>query len=112
MSIEKIVRPFQESDVFNARVLAPQQPALGDAPEDVVLEWEGKADAKWTEEPVPATMGFTTEMVEDKSRRVTESIRVENPDDSSQFVEIERIKSTVFKDQANGKEIPIKMDWS
>lgn len=112
MSVEKIVRPFQTGDVFNARVLPPEQPPLETGVEVVALEWAGSAESKWIEEPPPATMGFTIEWIEDKRRRVTEKVRVENPDDPSQFVELERIKSTVFKNNKSGEEMPFKMDWS
>lgn len=112
MSVEKIVRPFLPGEVFDARVLAPGQPPLEAVVEEVVLEWAGSVDAKWLEEPPPVMMGFQATWEEDRDRRVTEQVRIENPDDSSQFVNIERIKNMVFKNNKTGEEIPLKMDWS
>lgn len=111
VKLEGIVRPFQEGDVFNARVLAPAQPPIG-AAEVVVLSVTGSAEAKWIAEPDPTSFGITVSWEEDKSRRVSEKVRVENPDDSTQYVEIERIKQMVFKNRGTGQELPLKMDWS
>lgn len=110
-ALEKIVRPFQTGEVFNARRLAPALPHNATPPDDVLITVEGSAEAKYTEEPGPASLGYTVEWIEDKSRRVTETVRVENPDNSDQYVELERIKQMVLKNNKNGEEIPIKMDW-
>src|SRR5687767_11083462 len=89
---EEIIRPFQKEQLWTARVLAPRPPAP--LPEEVsgdgVLEWRGSAQAKWVEEPSPMLMGFTTAWREDAAQRVTEEVRVENPDDPEQFVMVER----------------------
>jgi hypothetical protein len=113
MSLEKIVRPFQLTDVFTARVSPPEIPATEEPSSEPnsVLEWAGSAEAKWEEEPAPATLGFTVEWTEDKSRRVTETVRVTNPDDDDQFIDVERIQKMVLKNNRNGEEIPIKLDW-
>ena len=103
MSIERIVRPFQINNVFTARIAPPVQPA--EEPSDLVhLEWEGSAATSYSEEPAPGTMGITVEWKEDEERRVTETVRVENPEDPSQFVEVEKYKEATFKNLVTGQE--------
>lgn len=109
-SMERVVRPFQNGDVFTARVLPPVQPVNEVLP-PVHTSIIGAPDTTYDEEPAPVTLGFQVEWQEDHSRRVTDQVRVENPDDPSQFVEVERIKSTVFKNSKTGEELPLKLDW-
>lgn len=112
MSVEKIVRPFQAGDVFDARVLAPSQPAFEPNTDEASLTWKGSAKAEYNEEPAPMMLGFTAEWAEDTGRRITEQVRVTNPKDSDQYVDVERIKQMVFKNQKTGEELPLKMNWS
>ena len=112
MSLEKIVRPFQNGDVFTARALIPVQvPVPADAPDAALITWKGEQESVYSEAPPPYVQGFTAEWIEDKTQRITENVRVTNPDDDSQFVELERIKKMVIKNNVNGDEIPIVMDW-
>lgn len=111
MTIERIVRPFLPAAPFDARTLAPDQPAVGDAPDTAHLDWSGNADASWSEEPSPVLMGVQVTWEEDRSRRKTETVRITNKDDPSQFVDVERIKQMVIKNSVTSEEIPIKMDW-
>jgi hypothetical protein len=106
VSLERVVRPFQNGDVFTARILLPNIPAAGfQFSQDVpILEWSGANPAKYTEVPSDLQLiGFTVDWSEDKTKRVTESVRVENPDDSSQYVMIDRIKSTVLYNSQTGQ---------
>lgn len=114
MTVERIVRPFQNTDVFRARVLPPViDPDPNDNPQDnVVITITSKADTEYFEEPPPTALGFNADWVEDRSRRVIDTVRVENPDDPEQFVEVERIKTMVIKNTTTGDEIPIKPDWT
>lgn len=113
MSIERIVRPFQTGDVFNARRFAPELPALAPGDTEVaLLEWKGNADANYVEAPGPDMLGFTAEWKEDRTRRVTDTVKVEQTGNPENFVTLERIKSMVIKNSKTREEIPIKMDWS
>ena len=109
--IEKIVRPFETGNVFDSRVAAPVQPAT-DEPENMVLVIEGNAEGKYQEEPSPVFLGYEGKWDEDPSRRVTDTVRITNPDDTSQFVDVERIKKMVIVNDKTREEIPIKMNWS
>ena len=93
MSIERIVRPFQLTEVFTARVLPPNQDKPPEEQKNVVIIVKSSADKDYIDEPPPAFMGFQAEWVEDKKRRVTDTVKITNKDDPEQFVEVERIKS-------------------
>src|SRR5262245_8191397 len=111
MTIERIVRPFQANRVFSARVLPPTQEQ--DAPRpNVVLEITSKADSTYVSEPPPIALGFQADWQEDKSRRVTDRVRIENPDDREQFLIVDRIRTAVYQNTKTGEEIPLKMDWT
>ncbi|WP_156944144.1 hypothetical protein [Bradyrhizobium sp. Ec3.3] len=111
MSLEKVVRPFQSGDVFSPRVLPPTQPAQVVTETDPsTLAWSGGNSGDYDQGPDPWVSGFTSKWIEDKSRRVTEQVRVENPDDAEQYIEVKRIKQAVFKRQATGEEIKIGID--
>lgn len=110
-TLEKVVRPFTLDDPFTSR-LPPAVDTLAEIPEDAVLVISSRADTEYIEEPPPIAMGFQAEWTEDRSKRVTETVRVENPSDSEQFVNIERIKSATFRNTKSGEQFPFKMDWS
>jgi len=112
VSIERIVRPFQLTEVFTARVLPPNQDKPPEEQKNVVIIVKSSADKDYIDEPPPAFMGFQAEWVEDKKRRVTDTVKITNKDDPEQFVEVERIKSMVLQNTATREEIPLKMDWS
>lgn len=107
---EKIVRPFEQGDVFTARVDGPS--VIVDPPGSVVIEWVGSADTDYVEEPEPGFIGIEVKWEEDKSQRQTSTVRIKNKDDPEQFVDIERIDKMVLKEKNTGETIPIKMDWS
>ena len=112
MSLERVVRPFQRDDVFNARVLAPVQPAVPPNADNAAIFWQGEADN--TVAPAPDIVRFEIKINwdEDKSRRKTETVRITNPDDNQQYIDVERIKQMVLKNAATGEEITIKPDFS
>jgi len=103
---ESIVRPFQEGEVFDARRAPPEQPAL-DAPETVVFEWGKGIDAHFLR-PDPI-FEYKTDWTE--KARETETVRVTNPDDDSQFVDVERIKRLVMENSKSGQTLEWKLDW-
>jgi hypothetical protein len=111
-SLEKIVRPFQLDDPFTSRLPPPPPDPSVNPPEDVVLTITSRADTEYIEEPPPVALGFQAEWTEDRSKRVTETVRVENPDDSEQHVDIERIKAASFRNTKTGEQLNIKTDWS
>lgn len=108
MTIERFVRPFQIDSPFQARVLPPVDGAEVVLAENVIVTITSKSDTNYVEGPPPWALGYQAEWVEDPTRRVTDRVRVENPEDSSQFVEVERIKQMVVKNTGTGEEIPIK----
>lgn len=110
--LEKIVRPFQRTDVFNARIAAPTQPPRPEPEDPVSFTITGSNNGQYVEEPPPFVNNFNVEWQEDKSRRRTSEVRIENPEDPSQFVDVERIDQTVFKNDKTGEEIKLNMDWS
>ncbi|MET4240320.1 hypothetical protein [Bradyrhizobium sp. RT10b] len=112
MSLEKVVRPFESGDVFRPRVLPPTQPSLLVVSDDpATLTVKGGNSGDYEEGPDPWVSGFNAEWLEDKDRRETEKVRVENPEDSEQWVEVERINKAVFKRRATGEELKIGIDW-
>lgn len=112
MSIERIVRPFQLTEVFSARVLPPSADKTPEEQKDVVIEVKSRADTKYIEEPPPPFMGFQIEWVEDKEQRVTETVRIKNKDDPEQYLDVDRIKKMVMKNTGTGEQIPLNIDWS
>lgn len=112
MSLEKVVRPFQSGDVFAPRVMPPTQPAAFVTEGDTsTMTWAGSNTGDYDLGPDATVFGFDVRWEEDKSRRETETVRVENPEDESQYVEIERINKAVFKQRSTGQEIQIGIDW-
>lgn len=109
-AFEKIVRPFDSDLVFTARRALPEPPPVEESSEEIPqLVIEGKAEALWVEEPGPGTMGFEVDQwTEDTSKRVTVEERVSNPEDSSQYVDIEKIKSMELVNTINRERIIIR----
>jgi hypothetical protein len=110
-SFEMVIRPFQLGPVFTSRTIIPAIPATGvevspDAPR---LEWAGENPGDYDD--IPSDMifnNFKVEMKEDKDRRVTETVRIEQEDNPANFIDVERVKSTVMKDSQTGKEFMMK----
>lgn len=101
-SMEGIVRPFQSGDIFTARVLTPVAPAA-ELPPDVEQEYGGPVSL------ITKAIGITdlnSRSLQETERR-TSVVRVENPTDPEQFVDVERIDFMKLKD-ANGQE----WDWT
>jgi hypothetical protein len=111
MSLEKIIRPFQNGEVFNARRLPPSVAPVREVPERALLNWECPHSGAYVSGPEPGTYGFTVKWEEDESRRKTEKVRVENKDDPEQFIELERIKKMVLVKNTTKEEIAIEPKW-
>lgn len=96
-TLEGIVRPFSAPEVFTARrtVQVEAKPPVQAA----ILTWGKPIDAKFLR---PDTV-FELKDVTEKSR-VTRVERVENPNDPTQFVDVERIISMVMTNDKTGEE--------
>jgi len=112
VTIERIVRPFQLTEVFNARVLPPNSDKPPQEQKDVVIEVKSSADKDYIDEPPPAFMGVQAEWVEDKKQRVTDTVRIKQEGEPENYIDVERIKKMVVKNTATREEIPLNMDWS
>jgi len=112
VTIERIVRPFQLTEVFNARVLPPNQDKPPEEQKDVIIEVKSSADKDYIDEPPPFFMGYEVKWEEDKKQRVTETVRIKNKDDPETYLDVERIKKMVMKNTTTGEQLPLNMDWS
>lgn len=100
MSLEKVVRPFQNNEVFTARSNPPQRQspfAVG-----AVIVLTGPAPSNYLEDAAPYLFQVKQTDQEDPNQRVTERVRVENPDDADQYVIIEKIKQMTLHDDRTG----------
>jgi hypothetical protein len=94
MSLEKIIRPFQVGDVFTARTIAPvQQPATVIKP-DVSDTFGDEDSGGYTSFVLSGLVGGKV-IYEEKSR-VTQKVRITNPEDDQQWVDVERIQKLVM----------------
>lgn len=114
MTLERIVRPFQSSDVFTQSRLSPSSsnPTV-DLPDDVSVTWEGAADSDFVDEGLAWYIGLTTDLKEDKTQRDSKTVKIVNPDDpdDGSKLYVERINKTTFK-TSDGKELKLEMDWT
>lgn len=115
-TLEQIVRPFQSGDVFTARVAIPTLPASGVqlSTDDCTLTWGKGNPGDYDDIPSDLVLStFQAEWKEDASQRVVEKVRVEQPDNPDNYVEVERMKEAVFKDSVTGKTQKLKFaPWS
>lgn len=101
-SMEGIIRPFQQGDVFTARVLHPTAPAE-ELPADIEQDIGGPVQL--INKPIGVT-DLNSRSLHEVERR-TSVTRVSNPEDENQYVDVERIDFLKLKD-ANGQE----WDWT
>jgi hypothetical protein len=94
--LETVVRPFQLGDVFTARTLAPELPSFI-LLDPIAIVWGNQISLMAKQNGIPDlnTGGKHWSEVE----RSTATVRVHNPNDSNQFVDVERIRSMRFKDE-------------
>lgn len=105
MSMERIVRPFITGVTpFDARRLAPEPDRVTNDP---TMTWGGPNSGTYTQFQVSGIIGGQVNYQE--KSRVTETVRVENPDDANQFVEVERIRELVMASE-KGEQITFKMN--
>lgn len=101
--LEGVIRPFTTGDIFNARVLPPVQPAVA-TPPDITTLFGNQITLQLAPNGITALFGGVK--LSEVSRK-TSTVRVENPADSSQFVDIQRIEQLTLKD-ARGQ----LQDWT
>ena len=109
MTLEKIVRPYVAPSVFSGTVVPPASPKQ---PTRALLSWTGDMPGDFqTFQPGPFYYPSTKQTQDDSDKKQTkkEKVRVENPDDSSQYVVVERVKSMTMTDQTGKK---LSMDFS
>jgi len=100
--IENIVRPFQTPLVMGTKRVVVQVVSAPGA--DAGISWGTAgtvpAAGQVPKDETPAGYGFTLELCDDtmdENNRETEDVRVENPDDPSQYIIYKRAKSINFK---------------
>jgi hypothetical protein len=96
---EPIVRPFQDRPVSPASVILDQVTII--APEGQSFGSEGGATFSFSYNFSGTATAAADEWKETK--RKSETVRITNPDDSSQFVETKRAKQIQFNDTQTGK---------
>ncbi len=107
MKLEQVIRPFQNGDVFTARTLAPvEQPAVPNT-DPIVVSWGAESSGDYTSFALSGLVGGT--VVYSEKSRVTNTVRVTNPQDDSQFVDVERIEKLVLA-ATNGDEIHFNLN--
>jgi hypothetical protein len=110
MNLENVVRPFQSVGVFTARSNVPSPPPdTVDTPDTATATWAGSQSSTWQATEPPILTSFKSEWTEDTNQRETETVRVSNPKNNSQYVDVERIKKAVFVNPSTGAQLPLKM---
>lgn len=96
IKLESIVRPFAPGDVFTAQLLPPVQPPFAAKPpitqrygNAITLQLKG----------IGITNLFGGAKLTEKSR-TTKTVRITNPNDDQQFVDVQKILSMKLVDEA------------
>jgi len=101
MRIESLVRPFQSPRDADIRS-RPQVPAV---PAATPFEWGAAGSIGTVLQIFITNFSVQDSRIFTEVSRTTEKHRVENPEDSSQFVIVDRIKDIKFRNQENfGKD--------
>lgn len=94
--MEGVVRPFAPGDVFTAQLLPPVQPVVTAKPaitvaygNAITLQLKG----------IGITNLFGGAKLTEKSRK-TKTVRITNPNDDSQFVDVQKILSMKLVDES------------
>jgi hypothetical protein len=93
--LETIVRPFQAGDVFTARVLPPVQPPAA-PPAPITATW-GKGISLLS--TAIGMSDWKIGVVHTEIARKTHTVRVENPNDASQYLDVQRIDQMRLQDE-------------
>lgn len=89
-AFEEAQRPFAERPP-QWKIGRPDQPQDDTTP---ILTWTAQTDVQIFEAP---SLGFQTKDDEQEVDRVTREERVENPEDSNQYVDVEIIEEITFR---------------
>jgi hypothetical protein len=101
-NLEAVVRPFQAAEAFNAKALAPPTPSATGGPlPDVEQVWGNPIQL------LSKAIGVTNLNTGGKHwsevSRTTSTVRVTNPTDPTQFVDVARVDSLHLQDE-NGAD--------
>ena len=104
IGFEDIVRPAQGDGIFSPRVALSTPSPIADpttTTDEAKLVWNGSAGSDFVRGDEPDYPTFKVDdgddFTEDKNERRTSTVRIENPDDPDQWVEVKRIDRMVFK---------------
>lgn len=106
-AMENIVRPFESGDVFNARRAAVVPFVAAPLPEAVVKSWGKGIPAEWQQWTGVIMDAVVTNYVE--KSRTTSIQRIENPENPSNFVDVERTESMVLQ-REDGQELQLNFN--
>ena len=99
-ALERIVRPFQRSGVsYPTRIFDPTQKEV----EDAVLMIGKEGSTKTFNESFSSRVTTYKDQEVKEQSRETETKRIKNPDDESQFVDVENIKKLVTEQGEGAK---------
>ena len=99
-SLERIVRPFQKSGVsYPTRIFDPTRRET----EDAVLMIGQEGSTKIFNESFSSRVTTYKDQEVKEQSRETETKRIKNPDDESQFVDVENIKKLVTEQGEGAK---------
>lgn len=98
--LETVVRPFQAAEVFTARVAAPPPPPAA-LPGAVELIWGDQISLMAKQNGIPDLNTGGKHWSE--ADRTTRVVRVSNPNDATQFVDVEKILNMRFKDEVGNE---------
>lgn len=108
-NLEQIIRPFQSKGVLSTRRIVSKSEKL--ETEEVIIEWGTAGDlpsASEIEKDEEGGINFNVVKCDDKfdekNRKFT-TVRIENPDDPSQYVMVERINQITFNKESEGKNM-------
>lgn len=98
-NMNEIVRPFVSAPISESSASSRTDSTTTTVPQLAISASIGTS----VDAAALPSLGVQTKWNEDKSQRQTEKAKVYNPDDDSQYVEVERMTSAVFTDNQTGK---------
>jgi hypothetical protein len=99
-ALERIVRPFQRTGVsYPTRIFDPTQKQTDDA---VLMIGKEGSTKSFNESFSSRVTTYKDQEIKEQSRQ-TETKRIKNPDDESQFVDVENIKKLVTEQGEGAK---------
>lgn len=108
-SLEQIIRPFQSRDILSNRRIVSKSTKI--PTQEVIVEWgtAGEMPAA-TEIEKDEEGGINFQVVDcddkyDEKDRKFNTIRIENPDDPSQYVMVERINQITFNKKSESQNM-------